>query len=589
MHLLPQITEPWFVISILTGTFFIIYKNYSTPVKALLIAAMLFTFLGIISFDELISGLSNKSIITIFLLLLIASGLYKTYRLEKIFEKVLTPGRSYRYFMFGMMGLTSILSSFINNTAVVALMTPYVYSWGQKNKISPSKLLIPLSYAAIIGGMITIIGTSTTLVLNGFIESYNQPGLNQLHLFIIGISATAICIFFIGIAGWKLLPDNRDLIDSFRLNYREYVVETQVLPNSSIINKTVNDSGLRHLDNLFLAEIIRGKDIIKPVSPETILKANDFLIFAGATERIIDITNSDKGIVIPNKPQWASEDEVITEAVISHNSSQIGSSIRHTDFRNRYDSAVIGVFRNGEKINGKIGDVILNAGDALLMISGKDFKEKADLYSDLFIISSTKDIPSQKRNHRPILLLILGVVGLILSGLISIVSGLSIILAYMVITNHITVETFKREFDLNLASILILSLALGKAMVNSGAGLLIADGILSVSSGFGAAGILIGIVLLTLILTTFITNVAAVSIAFPIAYQIAQTTTMNPDLLYLAVAFTASAAFLSPLSYQTNLMIYGPGSYKFKDFIRVGTPVTILYLATVILCLLLLY
>lgn len=550
-------------------------------------AILVYIIFNIISIEELISGISNTSIITIFMLLIIASGLYKSYKIDKLFGKILITSRGYRPFLGSMMGLTATFSAFINNTAVVALMTPYVYDWGLRNNISPSKILIPLSYAAILGGMITIIGTSTTLVLNGFLESFEHSGVNQYYLFTTGIAASFACILFLILFAKYFLPDTVNLIDSFNTNYREYVVETRLSEDSSIIGKTVMQAGLRNLKDLFLAEIIRHGHTIKPVKPGTVLEKDDVLIFAGATEKIIDLTNSNKGIELPEKPEWISEKERITEVVISHNSSQIGKKINNSDFRKRYDSVVIGVFRNGERVKGKIGNVVINAGDALLMFSGKDFKEKADLYSDLFVISGSKKLASKANTRNPAWVLgIIALLAVLLGfGVINILIALIALFFYMSFTDHITLKTIKREFDLNLAGILILSLAIGKAMVNSGAGKLVAEFILNISSSYGEMGALLGLIIITVIFTTFITNVAAVSIAFPIAYELGNSTSINPDVMYVAIAFAASAAFLSPISYQTNLMIYGPGNYKFSDFTKIGIPVTIIYLVTVFLTL----
>ncbi|MDH5398633.1 MAG: SLC13 family permease [Cyclobacteriaceae bacterium] len=588
MDIIPHHLVPYFVILVLVILFYLLYKNIVLPVKGFTSTALIFLLTGVIDTNEMLAGFSNSSILTIIILILIAAGLNENYRIDRIFNKLLPVKKGYKYFLGAMMFISGILSSIANNTAVTALMTPYIYNWGITHKISPSKLLIPLSFSTILGGMITIIGTSTTLILNGFIISYGDPeGINIYHLFIIGLSVTLAGLGFMLISAKKLLPDNPDLIERFRKSSKEYLTEVHLKTGATIIGQTIKEAGLRSLKGLFLVEIIRETGKITPVKPEDIIQEGDLLIFAGNTPDIIDLIHPNSGLEVVSAPGFQEKQEV-TEVVIHPGSGLAGKTIKQSDFRNRYDAAVIAVHRNGHKLSGKIGEVVINAGDTLLLFSGKEFKERVDIYKDLLIVSKPTTLALPQKNYKIISLTLLAAF-LFTSHLFNLLTAVLILLIIMVLYNLVTIKTIKRELDLNMVAILVLALAIGKAIINSGAGELIAEGIIFLLEPLGPWAILIGILLFTTFLTSFVTNVAAVSVAFPVAYELGQAGIMDPGALYLAIAFAASAAFLTPISYQTNMMVYGPGGYKFNDFFKIGFPLTLIYLTVVYFYLILLY
>lgn len=573
--------QPIFVILVVFLLFLLIYKEYVKASVSFLLAVLLFSITGILTPAEVLSGFANESIASILMLILITTGIRKNFQLENLFDAVFRKANTYRGFLFRMMSQVAILSSIINNTPVVALMTPYVVEWGKKHNIAPSRLLIPLSYATIMGGMITLIGTSTTLILNGFLQDYNHPSLLFEDLFVIGSSVTVVGILFILFIGYKLLPDHKDVLKTYKENKREYVVETRVLPGSKLIGKNLLDAGLRNLKGVYLVEILRGTKMIFPVEPIEVLAEEDILFFAGNTKDIVDLINSDVGIELPTTAKsYDSDNAEIVEAVMNNNSSLINTPVKKSDFRNRYNAAIVAIHRNGKKVSGRIGDIVLQAGDLLLLYTGSDFRNRVEIYRDLYVVSRLQNIvkPGNKKYYALGLMAICAIILLNFSQL-TLFPALMIILCIMIGFNLITTRDVKRELDLNMIIILVFSLAVGQAIIKTDAGNMVAMAIIDLLEPYGNIAILIGILILTNLLASFIGNVGAVSISFPLAYAISTNLEINGYPFFLTVAYAASAAFLTPISYQTNLIIYGPGGYKFKDFFRIGLPVNFVYLS----------
>lgn len=591
MEIISDIYQPYFVIIVIFLLFLAIYRGWLKPAISFLVAVVTLIVMGILSPMEILKGFSNPSIASVVMLILITAGIRSNYNIELVLDKAFGKAKTYKKFLISMMPKVAILSSFVNNTPVVVLMTPYVFNWGKKNQISPSKLLIPLSYSTIIGGMITVVGTSTTLVLSGFLSENHLAGINPLDLLITGLIVSVVCIAFIILFSNRLLPNRMDLLEKFEADKREYLIEKRLNPKSPLIGKTVYEGGLRNLNGVYLVEIVRGEENITPVAPTEVIEVSDVLIFAGNTNNIVDLTLSNIGVELPSKLTKRKDNKLeIIECVISTNSSLIGKTIKESNFRERYDAAVVAIHRNGEKLSGKIGRIKIKAGDVMLMYVGDDFRNRVDLYKDIYIISGEeKEIITSQSNGVKLGIVIGCAVLLLITQMFSLFTSLLIIMTIMVGLNMITLQNMKRDLDINLVIILVLSIALGEAMIKTGAGEMVASGMVDVLADYGPISILIGLMIITTILTSFITNVGAVAIAFPLAFAVSTSLGINGAPFYLGIAFSASAAFLTPIGYQTNLIIYGPGGYNFKDFIRIGLPTTIVYLLTSLACIIALY
>jgi di/tricarboxylate transporter len=583
--MIAESVQPWFVLFTVFVVFLLIYKEYLRASVSFLLAVLVFLLTGILNSDEVLSGFSNQSIISILMLILITTGIKKNFQLEYLFDAIFRKARSYRGFLLRMMSQVALLSTVINNTPVVALMTPYVVEWGKKNGIAPSRLLIPLSYATIMGGMITLIGTSTTLVLNGFLQDYKHPSLLFNDLFTIGIAVTIGGIVFIGLVGHKLLPNHQDVLKKYAENRREYVAETRIMPDSKLIGRNLVQAGLRNLKGVYLVEIIRREKMISPVSPDEVLEEGDTLFFAGNTHDIVDLINSGQGIELPSTARSFDNDKAeIVETVLNNFSSLVNKTVKQSDFRNRYNAAIVAIHRNGEKLSGRIGDITLLAGDLLLLYTGSDFRDRVEIYRDLFVVSKLRDIVKPgKKKYYALGLVFACAIFLLIFGKLTLFPALLLIFGIMIGFNLITTQDVKREMDLNMIAILVFSLAIGQAIIKTNAGDILATHIISFLEPYGIISILIGLIVFTNLLASIIGNIGAISIAFPLAYAISQNLHLDGNPFFLTIAYAASAAFLTPISYQTNLIIFGPGGYKFKDFFKIGMPVNFIYLSIALL------
>ncbi len=582
--------EKFITVFVLILTVLLLLKGeYPTSYVFLFSVALLVVF-GILSPQEALSGFSNPQIAVIVLLLVISYVLYKTKAIEFILSKFLKENLSYKSFLFRLTVLTSFLSSFLNNTPVVASLIPYVHTWAKKRGMSPSKVLIPLSFSAILGGTITLIGTSTNLVVNALYNSQTGKSLHLWDFTPLGLLATALGIIYMVLIGSKLLPKREEAVENLLFKSKEYLVETVVLPTSELIGKTVKEANLRNLKGLFLVEILRKDKTIAPVSPNEVIRAGDILVFAGNTEAVGDLLNHFRGLVLPKMCRLPLEQTEIVEALIPPNSDLIGKKIKDTNFRARFDAAIVGIHRQGEKLKGKIGEQVLKIGDLLLLIIGKDFYKKVSDSKDIYVLSKVGDFYNFSP-QKGLIALIIFISSILFTafGFISLFKVLIIDIFLFLALRLIQPQELKRNLELNLIFTAALSLALGKAVVVSGLAYDVANFIFKTFSLFGEWGNLMGLYLFTVFLTEFITNLGAVGIAFPIAVEISKITGIDLKALTLLVAYASSASFLSPIGYQTNLMVFSLGNYRFFDFIKVGFPLALIYAIVIILGIYLIY
>lgn len=554
-----------------------LYREWFNPALTFFIATVALLLGRVITPAEILQGLSNQQIIIIFLLMLVTAGVRAIFGAEAL-AKVFNPKLSQKAFLLRMMITVSSLSSVLNNTPIVAFMIPYVKDWAQKTGNPASKFLIPLSFATILGGMITVIGTSTNLVLNGLVLQYDLPLLGFRDFFYLGVTVSIVGGLYLYFVGFRLLPSNPNEIDALRENLKEYIIETEVGRRSPLIGKTVKAAGLRNLQDVFLVEIIRDDKVISPVSPDEVLKEKDALFFSGNTQSIYQLIREDNGLSVPEDQETESDEHFnFVEAVIPANSELVGVRIRNSDFRKKFNASIIAIHRNGKRVPGKVGEMHLAGGDFLLLLAG-DHRENGNHEKDLFFLSVPKKVRSEKnKNLRvvgilSVLLLVLGVV-----GLFPLFDICLVILSALVFFGVLSLVEIRRELDLSLLLILVCSLALGVGLEKSGTADSLAHLLVSSVDVLGPVAVLTTLFLSTIVLTALITNAAAVSIVFPIAMSIAEQMQLPYTPFFVAIAFAASGDFMTPIGYQTNLMVYGPGGYTFRDFLKVGSPLTLMY------------
>ena len=556
----------------------VLYRELIRPGIAFMIVTVVLLLAGIISPKEALSGFANEQLAVIVMLMVISNTMRKTNLIDRAFQKFFKPTDGRRLFMTKMTRSVGVASAVLNNTPLVAMMMPYVYSWSEQKKLAASQFLIPLSYASILGGCVTLIGTSTNLIVNGLAMEYGEKSLGIFDFSILGIPALLIGGGYLFAFSRVLLPNNRSATEETAS--REYFVETHVQAGSKLIGKSIQDASLRSLKGLFLVEIRRKKKNIAPVPPDMILEKGDKLFFAGDPAGVAELTSPSLGLSLPQECQLPKESQSrVIELVIAPQSPLIGEIVKKTDFRNRYNGAIMGIHRGEERLKGKIGDIELRGGDVLLVLSGNGFIKRVEASQNFYVLSQVKEVHNLSWWKT---LVIIG--GLLLAILLAATNTVPLFISLIalvticILLNLIKTREIKENADMNLIVIIALGLALGKGMLNSGLADVLAISGLNVLKPLGGYGLIAGIFIVTNLLSAFMTSKAAVAIVLPVALTIAHDMGMPVEPFILVVAFGGAANFITPIGYQTNLMVYTPGGYTFKDYFRFGLPLTVICL-----------
>jgi len=531
----------------------------------------------VLPLEAALAGFANQGVITVGMLYVVVAGLRETGGVHWLGRRLFGTARNLRAATWRLTLPVAALSAFLNNTPVVAMLIPAVRDGGRASGIPASKLLIPLSYAAILGGTITLIGTSTNLVVDGLMRAQGVGGLGVLELAWVGVPTAVAGLSFLLLAGPRLLPD-RSGIRRTLADPREYVVEVTVTGDCPLIGRTVEAAGLRHLPGLFLVEIERDGEILPAVGPEERVRASDRLVFAGDVESVVDLQRI-RGLV-PAEPQvFKLEGErhrrLLVEAVVSETSPVVGHTVREARFRNRYDAVIIAVARSGKRVKGKLGDVHLRAGDTLLMETRPSVTERLRGSRDFYLVSRVAD-SSPPRFDRALLAvaLLAGMIASAALGWLTMLEAALLAAGAMLLTRTLRPDAARAAIEWPVLITIASAFALGTAMESSGLAAMLARPLVTAASGHPLATLL-AIYLLTAVFSALVTNNAAAVLAFPIALEAAAAIGASPVPFAVTVMMAASASFVTPIGYQTNLMVYGPGGYRFGDFVRIGVPMTV--------------
>jgi di/tricarboxylate transporter len=570
--------EAWFAIAVVAGVIGLLVFTRYAPDLILMAGLTTLILTRTLPIKEALSGFSNEGMATVGVMFIIVAGLQETGAVTWISQYLFGQPKSVPSAQLRMMLPVTALSAFMNNTPLVAMMIPAINDWGRKFQISPSKLLIPLSYAAILGGTCTLIGTSTNLVVNGLlIAQTDSPGIGFFDLAWIGVPTAVIGIIYILVVSRWLLPTRQPAISSLS-DFKEYSVEMLVDPNGTLVQKTVEQAGLRHLVNLYLSSIERDSQVIVSVSPREVLEANDRLVFVGAVDSVVELTKI-RGL-LPATNQVFKLDEPrakrsLVEAVVSDTHPLLGKTIREGRFRNIYDAVVIAVARNGERLRTKMGSIRLREGDTLLLEAKPSFVEQQKNSRDFFLVSRIEN-SSPPRHDRAIMsmAIMVGMVLLASFSILPIFHAALLAAGLMILTRCVTSDQARRSIDWSLLVIIASSFGLGRALETTGAAQVLAGGLLSFAQGNPWLSLAV-IYLITTFFTEIITNNGAAALMFPIALATANKLDVNFIPFVIAIMMAASASFATPIGYQTNLMVYGPGGYKFNDYLRIGIPLNL--------------
>jgi len=539
---------------------------------------------GVITPKEAVSGFSNTGMLTVGILFVVAYAAQSSGILEVFSNRIMGNGRGLRRSMVRMMAPVFMLSAFLNNTPIVAMFTPAVRDWAVRHGYSPSKFLIPLSYASIFGGICTLIGTSTNLVVDGLLRSTVDRSLGMFDLAWVGVPCAFFGMVYLIFYGYRALPNNKDLAREMEEDCKEYLADLMVQPGSPIIGKSIEQAGLRNLQGLFLFKIVRGGEQLSPVRPTEVLQAEDQLFFTGLIESLVELQKI-PGLT-PGHDDRHYQDlcrrdcSKITEAVVSRSFPTLGTTIRESNFRGRYDAVVLAVHRHGERIHSQIGQIVLQPGDTLLLLAGDDFFKRWGRSRDFYLISHVSEV-SQVNVKKTVISVValLGMVLLAATGVLSIFQAACLSAVLLLLTKSVTVVEARRSIELSVLIVIACALGISVALQKSGAAQLIAGVIIDAVKDYGPIGLLAAIYFLTTVFTEVITNNAAAALVFPVGVSAAQQIGADPLPVAIAVAIAASSSFATPFGYQTNLIVYGPGQYRFKDFLKIGLPLNVIFMA----------
>nr|WP_280925578.1 SLC13 family permease [Shewanella septentrionalis] len=561
----------WLLAIILLGLVAGLISGRINPAVLFLFAFLLCYLLGMVALDTALTSFTNIGLVTLVLLVLAATALEKTSLLGKLSQVI---GNSSLPMTMAKLGLsTALLSSFTNNTAVVASLIGVV----RRNQAhAPAKLLLPLNYAAILGGTLTLIGTSTNLIVNSFVENAGLPALGFFEFTPVAVVIVVAGMLLLILLA-NILPDRREESGEEAL---PYLLEAHVAKGSSLVGRSVVDNKLRALKKLYLVELERSGICICPVPPQLVLQADDVLRFSGAVESV-ELLHQFDGLDWFGKHQAKGQN--LVEAVLAPSSSLVGSSLKESLFREQFDAAVMAIRRGNHPLKGGLGDIILQPGDVLLLTPGDGFSNSSKLSSEFAAISGLDlNVRLDSRRGRWVLFGFAVTIVLSVTGVLPLAKGLVLLLLSYFVIGAVTLAELKRRFPLELVVIVGSALGLANLMMSTGLADSLAQGLLSVINGYGVFGAFVGVYFMTLLLTELVTNNAAAALAFPIAYAIALNYGVDARPFIMAVVFGASASFISPYGYQTNLMVFNAGNYRFSDFVRLGLPLSVLYSLIVI-------
>ncbi len=539
------------------------------------VGALLALFLAnVIGADQALGGFSSSAPATVAALYVVAGAVERSDALLPLTRSVLGHG-SVSAGAARLVAAIAGLSAFVANTPVVAMFIGPVSRWGERRGVPPSRFLMPLSFAAILGGMLTLIGTSTNLVASGIVEASGMEPFGMLEPARLGLPVAGIGLLIVAFAGPKLLPD-RGHVDN-EVVERPFTISLQVKEHGPLIDKTITAARLRQLGAVFLVAVERRGELTAPVSPEHQLRGGDVLTFAGQIEHVVELQKV-PGLELVEGKQILALDEsehAWFEAVVGAGSPLIGLTLKQSGFRNRYQAAVIALHRSGESLLEPLGETRVQVGDSLLLVADAGFQERYKHRADFLLIQRRSEPPPTASAHAARSLVILVIVCLLaLTGVVTVLKAAVIGAVATVLVGALTPRQARDSVDLNVVVLIGAAIGVGGAAESSGLAARFAQILMDGFGWVGLWGVAFGLVLATLVLTELITNAGAVSLMIPIALAAAAESGGDARLFALGVTLAASASFLTPVGYQTNTMVYGPGRYRFKDYLRLGLPIS---------------
>ncbi|HFQ5429799.1 TPA: SLC13 family permease [Vibrio vulnificus] len=558
--------EQGFVLALLLGIITCLLVTKIKPSYIFAGAAFAAFMAGMSELTAIAANFTNSSLLTLVLLILASTALEKT-RLISWVSRSISEGRLLT--VVAKLGFsTAFLSSFTNNTAVVVSLIGAIK---RNRQHAPSKLLIPLSYAAIFGGTLTLIGTSTNLIINSFVEDAGLPSLSFFTPTLIGL-AIVIGGVLVLIPLSYLLPD----YDDQGQDELPYFLEAAVEPGSPLVGRSITENHLRALRKLFLAEVIRDGQTVPSVGPDFVLQAKDRLLFCGEVDSVSTLQEI-PGLTLFGQQHLNGQNFV--EVVVSSSATFCNKTLKSSRFRDRFDAVVVAIRRGHERLEGGLGNITLAAGDTLVVVPGKRFEAERQAHRKEFVLMNDLDSSARLDSHKSTLVLLgfMAVIAAALTGLVPIIKGLALYLLALVVFGIVQLNELRRRFPIDIVVIVGSALSIAQLMISSGFSERMGGMFIEAFNGWGVFGALVATYFVTLILTELVTNNAAAALAFPLGYSMALGYGVDPMPFIMAVLFGASASFISPYGYQTNLLVYSVGNYRLLDYLKIGVPISLVY------------
>ena len=475
------------------------------------------------------------------------------------------------------------ISAFVNNTAVVALMIPVVLSFSREVGMGPSRLLMPLSFASMLGGVCTLVGTSTNLLINSIAQDYGIQGFSMFEFASVGLVFFGVGTLYMVTIGIRLVPERRgaeDLAETWGVG--EYLVELEVKPDAPSVGKTIADAPLTRATDVEVVQLRRaGGGLPRLPTGQTVLEAGDLLLVRASASRIKELLAGDNAVVHPKRPlhdeDFESSELILLELIVSPNSWLVGQTLRSVDFRNRFGGTVIALRHRGVLVGESLGRVHLSTGDTLLVETTRRRVPQFQS-SRAFVVASGEEQALDRRPHRllPALSIMTLVVAVAALGLAPIAVTAPVGAVAMLLAGCVTPDEAYRAIDWRVIFLIAGVLSVGLALESTGGAALLSRGFVAGLGGLGPIALVSAFYLATSLSTELMSNNATAVLMGPIAIAAAAEMGVDPRPLLIAITFAASASFMTPIGYQTNTMIYGPGQYRFRDFLRVGIPLNLI-------------
>ena len=578
--------EAWFTLAVITLAVLVLTRDLISPAVTFMGAVVILLVADVLNPAEAFQGFANPAPITVAALYVLARAVERSGALQPIVRVTLGAGRNVRLALARLTVPVAAASAFLNNTPIIAMLAPQVEEWADQRGDSASRYLMPLSFAAILGGMTTLIGTSTNLVVSGLLQAEGQDPFTMFELTRIALPIALVALVLNVLLAPNLLPDRLPPRQEARVGGRSFSVRMIVEPGGPLDGMAVRDVQAALPETTRVVYFERGGEGAGQIAPDKVLLGGDFLTLIGDTDAVLAL-HEVSGLASSQQPhlpyEFRSARHAYFEAVIAPESRLVGRSLADVRFLARYQATVVAIHRAGEPVRGGLAQEPLRRGDTLLVISDRGFGDRWRDRND-FLLVSRFGAPSPEPTAKAGIVVGIGAVIVLGAGLgVLPILHLSLLGALALVGFGIlTPNQAKDAIDFDVIVVIGAAFGLAAAVEGSGLGQAAAGLVADALGGFGPQGAMAGIIISTIALSSIITNNAAAALVLPIAISTAADFGIDARAAAVAVALSASASFMTPIAYQTNLMVYGPGGYRFGDYARLGTPLTLVVLVALI-------